>query len=94
MSLNLLLVFLMIFVANKTREIEKNNNNLKLEISKINENLKINEIEFTFHKNTSYLKKLYSLYFNETNSNKLPQVISFKQLSKDEKIINLVKIRD
>ena len=32
----------MIFIANKTREIEKNNNNLNLEISKISEDIKIN----------------------------------------------------
>ena len=43
LSINLLLVFSMIFIANKTREIEKNNNNIKLAISKINENVKINQ---------------------------------------------------
>ena len=43
--INLLLVFSMIFIANNTREIEKNNNNLKIKISKIADNLKINKIE-------------------------------------------------
>ena len=39
----------MIFIANNTREIEKNNLNLKMNISKISENLKINKIELAAH---------------------------------------------
>ena len=44
----------MIFIANNTREIEKNNLNLKMKISKISENLKINKIELAAHQNSSY----------------------------------------
>ena len=55
----------MIFIANNTREIEKNNQNLKMKISKISENLKINKIELAAHQSSSYLKTLYELYFNE-----------------------------
>ena len=57
----------MIFIANNTREIEKNNLNLKIKISKISENLKINKIELAAHQNTSYLKTLYELYFYDGN---------------------------
>ena len=46
----------MIFIANNTREIEKNNVYLKKKISKISENLKINKIELATHQNSSYLK--------------------------------------
>jgi len=77
MCLNLLLVFLMIFIANKTREIEKKNINLKIEISKLNEDIKINKIEFITHQNSSYLKKLYSLYFPISKEIIIPNVISF-----------------
>ena len=56
--LNLFLVFAMIFIANNTRELEKNNNNLKKKISKISENLKINKIELSIYHNTSYLNEL------------------------------------
>ena len=49
----------MIFIANNTREIEKNNHNLKMKISKILKNLKINKIELAAHKNSSKLKTLY-----------------------------------
>ena len=60
----------MIYVANNTREIEKNNLNLKMNISKISENLKINKIELAAHQNSSYLKTLYELYFYKTQNNK------------------------
>ena len=91
MLLNLLLVFLMIFIANKTREIEKNNNNIKLAISKINENVKINQIELITHHNSSYLKKLYSIYFSDTKKSKISNLISLEQFSKKDENIKLVK---
>ena len=53
--LNLILVFTMIFIANNTREIEKNNVYLKMKISKISENLKINKIELATHQNLSLI---------------------------------------
>ena len=53
--LNLVLVFAMIIVANKTREIEKNNKNLQTKIFNISQNLKINKIELITHQNVSYL---------------------------------------
>ena len=73
--LNLFLVFSMIFVANNTREIEKNNHNLKIKISEISENLKINKIELATHKNASYLNKLYKLYFFEVPNSNIPQIV-------------------
>ena len=87
--LNLLLVFSMIFIANKTREIEKNNNNLKIEISKITEDIKINKIEFTAHLNTSYLDKLYSLYFFNPKKNIISNIISYGQLPNQDHNIKL-----
>ena len=81
----------MIFIANKTREIEKNNNNLKLEISKINEDIKVNKIELITHQNSSYLKKLYFLYFSISEKNNIPRIVSINQLSKKDNKIELVK---
>ena len=80
----------MIFVANKTREIEKKNNNLKIEISQISENIKINKIELITHKNSSYLKKLYSLYFSESKNSYVPNIVSIEQLITKDKNIKLV----
>ena len=92
--LNLVLVFSMIFIANKTREIEKNNTNLKNKISIITEDIKINKIEFIAHQNSSYLKKLYSIYFSENKENKAPSLISIKMIIKDDKNIRLVKAKN
>ena len=90
LSLNLLLVFSMIFIANKTREIEKNNNILNKQISKITEDVKINKIELITHKNSSYLKKLYSLYFPESKNSYVPNIVSIEQLITKDKNIKLV----
>tara|TARA_B100000575_G_C22899013_1_gene522728 strand:+ start:104 stop:418 length:315 start_codon:yes stop_codon:yes gene_type:complete len=92
--LNLVLVFLMIFIANKTREIEKNNNNLKYEISKITENIKINKIELLTHQNSSYLKKLYHLYFFKPENKNIPKIVSIKKLSEEYNQLQLVKTKN
>ena len=89
--LNLVMVFLMIFIANKTREIEKNNSNLKVQISKIKKDIKINKIEFITHQNTNYLKNLYSMYLFEKNDNYIPKIITIEQLLKKNQNIKLVK---
>ena len=80
----------MIFIANNTREIEKNNLNLKMNISKISENLKINKIELATHQNSSYLKTLYELYFYETKNNIVPLIVKMEELSNQNKKIKLV----
>ena len=80
----------MIFIANNTIEIEKNNVYLKMKISKISENLKINKIELATHQNSSYLKKLYELYFYETQNNNVPLIVKLKALSNQDKNIKLV----
>ena len=80
----------MIFIANNTREIEKNNHKLKMKISKISKNLKINKIELGTHQNSSYLQKLYDLYFYESQNNNVPIIVKLKELSNQNKNIKLV----
>ena len=80
----------MIFIANNTREIEKNNVYLKMKISKISENLKINKIELATYQNSSYLKTLYELYFYESQNNNVPLIVKLKELSNQDKNIKLV----
>ena len=80
----------MIFIANNTREIEKNNVYLKMKISKISENLKINKIELATHQNSSYLKTLYELYFYESQNNNVPLIVKLKELSNQNKNIKLI----
>ena len=88
--LNLLLVFSTIFIANNAREIEKNNHILKMKISMISENLKINKIELAAHQNSSYLKTLYDLYFYETQNNNVPLIVHIEELLNKDKNIRLV----
>ena len=90
LTLNLLLVFSMIFIANQTREIEKLNNNLKIEISKIKEDLKINKIELITHKKSSYLNELYKLYFSYSKKNKNPNLVSIEQILLKDMNLKLV----
>ena len=80
----------MIYIANNTREIEKNNHNLKMKISTISENLKINKIELATHQNSTYLKTLYELYFYETQNNNVPLIVKIQELSNQDKNIKLV----
>ena len=80
----------MIFIANNTREIEKNNVYLKIKISKISENLKINKIELAAQQNSSYLKTLYELYFYKTQNKNVPLIVKMKELSNQDKNIKLV----
>ena len=82
----------MIFIANNTREIEKNNLNLKMNISKISENLKINKIELAAHQNSSYLKTLHGLYFYETQNNNLPLIVKMEELSNQDNNLSLIHI--
>ena len=91
MLINILLIFLMIFIANKSRELEKDNSSLRIKILEINENIKINEIELITHNNNSYLEKLYSLYFYKSDNSIIPNILSLDQLSKKNKNIELVK---
>ncbi len=80
----------MIFIANNTREIEKNNHNLKIKISKISENLKINKIELATYQNSSYLKTLYELYFYEAQNNNVPFIVKIEEFQNQDKNIKLV----
>ena len=89
--LNFFLIFSVIYIANKTREIEKENNELKIKISKINTNIKINEVELITHQNSSYLKKLYSLYFSEKINYHSPNLLTINQISIKDKNLKYVK---
>ena len=91
MLLNIFIAFSMIFVANKTREIEKQNTKIELKINSLKDEMHINLIEFTVHQNSDYLHKLYSIYFqhssNKTNSKKI-SLKEFSKLNEDFKLVN------
>jgi len=78
--INLVIVFLTIFLGNLTRKLEISNNLKDQEIQKQKEQLKINKIEYSFYNNPNYLKKLYEIYF------------SYEEEDLDKKIVNLSNI--
>ena len=69
MILNLLTVFSLLYLGNASRDIEKKNSELVHEIELLNEQIKINEIEYALYSNYTYLKKLQKIYFNADNLN-------------------------
>ena len=68
LGLNLVSVITLLYFSSISKEIEKENKILEMQILKFNKQLKINEVEFTLHSRPSYLKKLQKIYFDIENS--------------------------
>ena len=67
LGFNLVSVIALLYFSSITKEIEKENKILEMQILKFNKQLKINEVEFTLHSRPSYLKKLQKIYFDTDN---------------------------
>ena len=67
LGLNLVSVITLLYFSGISKEIEKENKILEMQILKFSKQLKINEVEFTLHSRPSYLKKLQKIYFNTDN---------------------------
>ena len=65
--LNVIAVITLLYIGSISKQIEKENKLLEIQISKFNEQLKINEIELSLHNQRSYLKKLQKIYFDTDN---------------------------
>ena len=65
--LNTFTVITLLYFSGISKEIEKENKILEMQILKFNKQLKINEVEFTLHSRPSYLKKLQKIYFDTDN---------------------------
>ena len=68
-------------MANITRKLELANNQIINNIKKQEENLSINKIEFTYHNNSDYLKKLHSLYFSYEEKNLEKKIVKLSDIS-------------
>jgi hypothetical protein len=79
--INLIIVFLSIFIANITRKLELVNNQIKINIKKQEEQLTINKIEFTYYNNPDYLKKIYSLYFSYVEEDLEKKIVLLSEFS-------------
>ena len=91
---NLVIVFLSIFIANITRKLELTNNQIKNDIKNQEKQLAINKIEFTYYNNPDYLKKLHSLYFSYVEENLEKKIILLSDISNiDNESIILVNLK-
>jgi len=67
LGLNLVSVITLLYFSGISKEIEKENKILKMQILKFDKQLKMNEVEFILHSRPSYLKKLQKIYFDIEN---------------------------
>ena len=79
--INLIIVFLTIFLGNLTRKLELSNNAKKENIQKLEEQLKINKIEYAFYNNANYLKKLHGIYFQYEEISLEKKILDFTSIS-------------
>ena len=70
-------VILLLYFANITRNIEKENFVLLDKIKKTEDQININEIELSFYNSYEYLQKMQKIYFEIPEQNYLNQRISF-----------------
>jgi len=79
--INLIIVFLTIYLGNFTRKLELSNNVKWENIQKLEEQLKINKIEYAFYNNANYLKKLYGIYFSYEERSLEKKIVDIKNIS-------------
>ena len=90
----MVIVFLTIFLGNLTRKLELSNNKKLKNIEKLEEQLKVNKIEYSFYNNADYLKKLHGIYFSHEEISLEKKIVDIKNISKiqakDLILINLI----
>mgnify|MGYP006096819117 CR=1 FL=1 len=65
--LNFFSVILLLYISSLSRDLERNNLKLKKDITYIEEQININEIEYSLYNNYNYLKKLQKIYLDYDN---------------------------
>ena len=75
-------VLLLLYFANITRNIEKENSILLSKIKKLEDQININEIEFSYYNSYEYLIKMHKIYFEITDEKNLNNRISFHNFKK------------
>jgi hypothetical protein len=66
--LSFLAIISLLYFANITRNLEKENLVLVNDIKYINDQININEIEFNLYTSYDYLKKMQKIYFEESDT--------------------------
>ena len=75
-------VLLLLYFANITKNIEKENFVLLSKIKKLEDQININEIEFSFYNNYEYLSKMHKIYFEIPEEKNFSNRISFHDFKK------------
>ena len=92
--INLIIVLLRIFLGNLTRKLELSNNKKLENIEKLEEQLKVNKIEYSFYNNVDYLKKLHGIYFSHEEISFEKKIVDIKNISTTQAdeiiLINLI----
>tara|TARA_Y100000741_G_C17933282_1_gene428634 strand:+ start:163 stop:450 length:288 start_codon:yes stop_codon:yes gene_type:complete len=75
---SILAVISTLYFANITRNIEKENSLLIQNIQTIEDQININEIEYSLLNSYDYLKKLQKIYFETPNKINIYRIVSFQ----------------
>ena len=80
--LSIFVTFLLLYFANITRKIEKDNEDLEKKISLIKEKINVNELEFSLFISYEYLIKIQKIYFEKIENNNFDNRISYNYFEK------------
>jgi hypothetical protein len=75
--LNVLAIFFLLYFANISRQIENQNYKLTKEVNYFENQININEIEYSLYNSYDYLEKLHKIYFNNFKNNNSIKRISY-----------------
>ena len=89
---NIFAVVALLYFGNSARFVEEENKKILVKISKYNEQLKINEAEYTLYHNFLYLKKLQKIYFDSGNQKFSSKNRISLNYFKNEELQNVYKI--
>ena len=70
-------VILLLYFANITRAIERENSILVEKIDLIEDQININEIEYSLFNSYDYLQNMHKIYFDTSNKADVHKIISF-----------------
>lgn len=80
--LSLFIILTSFYYTNLTKELENELKNAKLEMSSLEDKIKINNIEFAAHTHPKYLEKLEEIYlFNKYNNKSEINIVSIKEIN-------------
>ena len=91
-SFSILTVLLNLYFGNLSNKTEKEINKLKITMIELEDQIKINEIEYAYHTNLKYLTKLDRIYNIQKNKTKTElKLIDLKKLDENT-MLDIIKV--